>query len=71
MKTTTVTSDKKVEFEVLTPGAPDKLFIGVFGRAGTGKTRLMATAPGLGVIPLAAQDAPDCRTGAARTVPGP
>ena len=52
MKTTTVTSDKKVEFEVLTPGAPDKLFIGVFGRAGTGKTRLMATAPGLGVIPL-------------------
>ena len=47
MKTTTVTSDKKVEFEVLTPGAPDKLFIGVFGRAGTGKTRLMATAPGL------------------------
>lgn len=52
MKTTTVTQDKRVEFEVLTPGAPDKLFIGVFGRAGTGKTRLMATAPGLGVIPL-------------------
>lgn len=52
MKTTTITNDKRVEFEVLTPGAPDKLFIGVFGRAGTGKTRLMATAPGLGVIPL-------------------
>jgi hypothetical protein len=52
VKTTTVTSDKKVEFEILTPGAPDKLFIGVFGRAGTGKTRLMGTAPGLGVIPL-------------------
>jgi hypothetical protein len=33
-------------------GAPDKLFMGVFGRPGTGKTRLMATAPGLGVVPL-------------------
>ncbi len=42
----------KVEFEPLVPGPPDKLFIGVFGRAGTGKTRLMATAPGLAVIPL-------------------
>jgi hypothetical protein len=41
-----------VEFETLTIGTPDKLFLGVFGRAGTGKTRLMATAPGLAVIPL-------------------
>lgn len=41
-----------VEFEPLTIGAPDKLFLGVFGKAGTGKTRLMATAPDLGVIPL-------------------
>jgi hypothetical protein len=52
MKTTTVTAQHKVEFEPLVIGAPDKLFVGVFGKAGTGKTRLMATAPGLGVIPL-------------------
>lgn len=52
MKTTTVTTDKRIEFEPLKIGEPDKLFVGVFGRAGTGKTRLMATAPGLGVIPL-------------------
>ena len=52
MKTTTVTADKRIEFEPLVIGQPDKLFLGVFGRAGTGKTRLMATAPGLGVIPL-------------------
>ena len=42
----------KVEFEPLVIGAPDKLFVAAFGRPGTGKTRLMATAPGLGVIPL-------------------
>lgn len=42
----------KIEFEPLIIGQPEKLFIGVFGRAGTGKTRLMATAPGLGVIAL-------------------
>jgi len=52
MKQTTVTADKRIAFEPLTIGEPDKLFIGVFGRAGTGKTRLMATAPGLGVVPL-------------------
>jgi len=52
MKTTTIMADKRIEFEVLKQGEPDKLFIGVFGRAGTGKTRLMATAPGLGIIPL-------------------
>lgn len=48
----TIAAAQKVEFEPLVIGEPDKLFIGVFGRAGTGKTRLMATAPGLGVIPL-------------------
>lgn len=42
----------KIEFEPLQIGQPDKLFVAVFGRAGTGKTRLMATAPGLGVVPL-------------------
>lgn len=52
MITTTVAKDKRIEFEPLVTGAPDKLFIGVFGKAGTGKTRLMATAPGLGVVPL-------------------
>jgi hypothetical protein len=52
MKMNIVTADKRVEFEVLQLGQPDKLFIGSFGRPGTGKTRLMATAPGLGVIPL-------------------
>jgi len=41
-----------VEFEELTLGYRDNLFLGVFGRPGTGKTRLMATAPGLAVIPL-------------------
>jgi hypothetical protein len=44
---------KPVEFELLQVGGePDHLCIGVFGGPGTGKTRLMATAPGLGVIPL-------------------
>lgn len=52
MNTTTIAKDKKIEFEPLVIGAPDKLFVAAFGRAGTGKTRLMATAPGLGVIPL-------------------
>lgn len=52
MKTNTITENKRIEFEPLVIGQPDKLFIGVFGRAGTGKTRLMATAPGLGIIPL-------------------
>jgi hypothetical protein len=47
-----IAAAQKVEFEPLVIGQPDKLFVGVFGRAGTGKTRLMATAPGLGVIPL-------------------
>ena len=42
----------QVEFEPLQLGYRDNLFIGAFGRAGTGKTRLMATAPGLAVIPL-------------------
>lgn len=49
---TTVAVKPKIGFEPLVIGQPDKLFVGVFGRAGTGKTRLMATAPGLGVIPL-------------------
>lgn len=48
----TIAANLKVEFEPLKIGAPDKLFVGAFGRPGTGKTRLMATAPGLGVIPL-------------------
>lgn len=52
MKSTLVAADKRIEFEPLQIGVPDKLFIGVFGRSGTGKTRLMGTAPGLGVIPL-------------------
>jgi len=52
MITTVVDKSKRVEFEPLEIGQPDKLFVGVFGKAGTGKTRLMATAPGLGVIPL-------------------
>jgi hypothetical protein len=52
MKDTVVPAAQKVEFEILKPGAPDKLFVCVFGKPGTGKTRLMATAPGLGVIPL-------------------
>ena len=52
MKDTVVKSDRLVEFEPLTIGAPDKLFVGVFGKATTGKTRFMATAPGLGVVPL-------------------
>jgi hypothetical protein len=52
MITTTIAKDKRIEFEPLTIGQPDKLFIANFGRAGTGKTRLMATAPGLGVVPL-------------------
>jgi hypothetical protein len=52
MISTTVQKDQRIEFEPLTIGAPDKLFLGVFGKAGTGKTRIMATAPGLGVIPL-------------------
>lgn len=52
MVSTTVAKAQKVEFEPLVIGPPDKLFLGVFGRPGTGKTRLMATAPGLGVIPL-------------------
>jgi hypothetical protein len=50
VKTTVI--NPKVEFEALTIGQPDKLFLGIFGKAGTGKTRLMATAPGLGVLPL-------------------
>jgi hypothetical protein len=41
-----------VEFDILVPGPPEKIHLGVYGRAGSGKTRLMATAPGLGVIPL-------------------
>jgi hypothetical protein len=45
-------ASQRIEFEPLRPGAPDKLFIAVFGRPGKGKTRLMATAPGLGVVPL-------------------
>lgn len=47
-------SDKpvRIEFETLELGAPDKLFIVPFGRPGSGKTRLLATAPGLGIIPL-------------------
>jgi hypothetical protein len=51
---TTVVSDKpnRIEFETLQIGEPDKLGIAVFGKPGTGKTRLLATAPGLGVIPL-------------------
>jgi hypothetical protein len=52
MITKIVEASKRVEFEPLVIGAPEKLFIGVFGRSGTGKTRLMATAPGLGVVPL-------------------
>lgn len=52
MISTTIDKNKKIEFERLTIGAPDKLFIANFGRAGTGKTRLMATAPGLGCVPL-------------------
>lgn len=52
MKTTVVNAQQRVEFEPLVIGAPDKLFLGIFGRAGTGKTRIMATAPGLGVVPL-------------------
>ncbi len=52
MKQTLLNGQQRIEFEELKVGPPDKLFIGVFGRAGTGKTRLMATAPGLGVIPL-------------------
>lgn len=49
MKTTIVAP----EFEILSPkGFRDNLFLGIFGRAGTGKTRLMATAPGLAVVPL-------------------
>jgi hypothetical protein len=52
MITKTTVANNRIEFEPLTIGAPDKLFIGVHGRAGTGKTRLMATAPGLAVIPL-------------------
>lgn len=52
MITTVVNKTQRVEFEPLTIGQPDKLFIGVFGKATTGKTRLMATAPGLGVVPL-------------------
>src|SRR5579864_3520756 len=52
MITTVVDKSKRIEFEPLVIGQPDKLFVGVFGKAGTGKTRLMATAPGLGVIPL-------------------
>jgi len=52
MKNTVVPAAQKVEFETLKIGAPEKLFVGVFGRSGTGKTRLMATAPGLGVVPL-------------------
>lgn len=52
MRSTVVSAAQRVEFEPLQIGQPDKLFIGVFGRAGTGKTRLMATAPRLGVIPL-------------------
>jgi len=52
MINTTTTKSTKIEFEPLTIGAPDKLFIAVFGKATTGKTRLMATAPGLGVVPL-------------------
>jgi len=39
-------------FEPLRLGPPGNLFIAVFGRPGTGKTRLIGTAPGLGVIPL-------------------
>jgi hypothetical protein len=42
----------EIEFETLKYDAPEHLFIGNFGRPGTGKTRLMATAPGLAVIPL-------------------
>lgn len=52
MISTTTTKATRIEFEPLTIGAPDKLFIGVFGKAMTGKTRFMATAPGLGVVPL-------------------
>ena len=48
----TVTNTNKVEFELLKIGEPDKLFISAFGKGGTGKTRLMATAPRLGVVPL-------------------
>lgn len=46
------TAPQKIEFETLVPGAPDKLFIVPFGKPGSGKTRLMASAPGLAVIPL-------------------
>jgi hypothetical protein len=52
VKTTTIDASKRVDFEPLVVGYPEKLFISVFGRPGTGKTRLMATAPGLGVVPL-------------------
>ena len=48
----TITKDKIVSFEPMVIGEADKLFVGVFGPPGTGKTRLMATAPGLAVIPL-------------------
>ena len=48
-----IPAGQRVEFETMsTGGDPDNLFVAVFGRAGTGKTRLMGTAPGLGVIPL-------------------
>jgi hypothetical protein len=52
MTGTVINKNQKVEFEPLVIGKPDKLFLGVFGKAGTGKTRIMATAPGLAVIPL-------------------
>jgi hypothetical protein len=52
MKESEIKQQYRIEFEPLVIGTPDKLFLGVFGKAGTGKTRIMATAPGLGVIPL-------------------
>ena len=52
MKTETISSSKTVEFDSFTIGSPDYLAVAAFGDPGTGKTRLMATAPGLAVIPL-------------------
>lgn len=52
MITKEIAAQMKVAFEPMTIGPPAKLFVGLFGRPGTGKTRIMATAPRLGVIPL-------------------
>jgi len=71
MKNTVVPAAQKVEFETLKIGAPEKLFVGVFGRSGTGKTRLMATAPGLGVVPLQRKVQAHHRTGLARSLSHP